>query len=340
MPDGVPPPGVPPPGISRATDVGAVTVCRRTIHRASRVWSADGIGWTMCHMIVLVVCGMLALAGVGAVAAWGGIDLRTPGVRASDPTERRVSASPTPARSARVPAALRRYAWWATLVTVTGTVSGLLIAGAGGRLVMRVLALTSPLAEGRITEAHARVGDITVDGTLGYLVFGALPGAFLSAILYILVHRWLPPGRLGGVTFGLVLLALFGATLDPLRAGNSDFDIVGPGWLAVMLFSVVVILNGMLVAAVAGWYSARLPLPTGRSWPAYTPLLAAVVYFPLGLLLLAAAALTLIGSALVPAAPGWWSSRALIRTGRIILIVLVAVSLPGVIGSVASITTG
>ncbi len=293
------------------------------------------------------------------MTAWGGIDLRTPVAGASDPTAQQTvlqsnltqprpaqptrppaAVSPTLVRSARVPAALRRYARWATGVTVTGTASGVLIAGARGRLVMRVLALTSPLAVGRITEAHARVGDITLNGTLAFLIFGALPGAFLSSILYVVVHRWLPRGRLGGVVFGLVLLAVFGATLDPLRAGNIDFDIVGPGWLAVLLFSVVVILHGMLVAAFAGWYSARLPLPTRRTWLAYMPLLAAVVYFPLGAVLLAAAALTLIGSALVPAAPGWWTSRALIRSGRIVLIVLVAVSIPGVIGSVASITTG
>ncbi|TFD76040.1 hypothetical protein [Cryobacterium fucosi] len=291
-------------------------------------------------MIVLIVCGVLALAGVVAVVAWGGIDLRTPVAGASDPTAQHAAlVSPIPVRSARVPAALRRYAWWATVVTATGTVSGLLIAGAGGRLVMRVLALTSPLAEGRITEAQAHVGDITINGTLAFLVFGALPGAFLSAILYVVVHRWLPRGRLGGVTFGLVLLALFATTLEPLRAGNIDFDIVGPGWLAVLLFSVVVILHGMLVAAFAGWYSERLPLPTRRTWPAYTPLLAAVVYLPLGMVLLAAAVLTLIVSALVPAAPGWWTSRALILTGRIALVVLVVVSIPGFIGSVASITT-
>ncbi|TFC18379.1 hypothetical protein E3O19_04700 [Cryobacterium algoritolerans] len=310
-------------------------------------------------MIVLVVCGVLALVGVGAVAAWGGIDLRTPVAGASDPTAQQTvlqsnltqprpaqpttppaSVSPTPVRSARVPAALRRNAWWATLVTVTGTGSGLLIAGAGGRLVMRVLALTSPLAVGRITEAQARVGDITFNGTLAFLIFGALPGAFLSSILYVVVHRWLPRGRLGGVVFGLVLLALFGTTLDPLRDGNIDFYIVGPGWLAALLFSVLVILHGMLVAAFAGWYSARLPLPTRRTWLAYTPLLAAVVYFPLGVLLLAAAVLTLIGSALVPAAPGWWTSRALVRTGRVVLVVVVVFSIPGLIGSVASITTG
>lgn len=303
-------------------------------------WPAGGIGTTMWVMIVLVVCGVLALAGVVGVAVWGGIDLRSPVVGASDPTaQHAASVSPIPVHSARVSTGLRRFVWWATVVTVTGTVSGLLMAGAGGRLVMRVLALTSPPAAGRITEAQARVGDITVNGTFAFLVFGALPGAFLSAILYVVIHRWLPRGRLGGVIFGLLLLALFATTLDPLRADNIDFDIVGPGWLAVLLFSVVVILHGMLVAAFAGWYSGRLPPPTRRTWPAYSPLLAAVVYLPLGLVLLAAAILTLIGCALIPAAPRWWTSDALIRAGRIALLALGVVSIPGVIGSVASIMT-
>ena len=42
-----------------------------------------------------------------------------------------------------------------------GLGAGLIAAGAGGRLVMRLLALTSPDAHGAITEAEATIGEIT-----------------------------------------------------------------------------------------------------------------------------------------------------------------------------------
>ena len=223
------------------------------------------------------------------------------------------------------------------MVTGAGLASGILTAGAGGRIVMRVLALTSPDAVGRLTEAQAHVGDITADGTLTLLIFGALPGAFVSAVLYALIHSWLPRGRLGGAVFGGVLLLLFATTLEPQRADNVDFDILGPGWLAALLFSSPVILHGMLVAAITGWYCGRLPLRSSRPWLAYSPLLAAVVYLPVGILLVLGAVLVLIGTSLMPSPARWWSSRAAIWTDRAALALLVALAIPGFVGSGVSI---
>jgi hypothetical protein len=63
-----------------------------------------------------------------------------------------------------------------------GAVAGLPAAGPGGRLVMRPLALTSPDAEGEFTEAGETIGEITVDGTLGFVIFTGLAAGLLVAL--------------------------------------------------------------------------------------------------------------------------------------------------------------
>ena len=60
---------------------------------------------------------------------------------------------------------MRRYLWYLTLAISSGVGAGILAAGAGGRLVMRLLAVTAgPDAQGRVTEAEQVIGRITVDG--------------------------------------------------------------------------------------------------------------------------------------------------------------------------------
>jgi hypothetical protein len=118
-------------------------------------------------MAVIVVCVVLVLAGLAAVVRWGGLAVQpppAPALHTADPTE------PPP-----VSLVVRRYLWYLTLAVTSGLVAGILAAGAGGRLVMRLLAVTAgPDAQGRITEAEQLVGRITVGGTLGFIVFTAL----------------------------------------------------------------------------------------------------------------------------------------------------------------------
>ena len=53
--------------------------------------------------------------------------------------------------------------------------------------------------QGRLTEAEERIGDITVGGTIGLVVFVGLFGGLLGGAVYLLVRRWprRRPGRLG-----------------------------------------------------------------------------------------------------------------------------------------------
>jgi hypothetical protein len=192
-------------------------------------------------MIVIAFCAALVLAGVVIVVRRGG-------------------ESPAEPRAAGVAPLLR----CAGLAGAAGLAAGVLAAGAGGRLVMRLLAVTSPEAEGSLTEAEQIVGDISVGGTLAFLAFAGLPAGLVTAMLYVLLRPILPPGRLGGALLGLVALLLVGTRIEPLRTDNFDFNIVGPGWLSVLCFTALAVFQGMVTTALA----ARIPGPpalTGRA---------------------------------------------------------------------------
>lgn len=285
-------------------------------------------------MLLMIVAGALLALAVVLAILWGREPLRSP----QSPFTAAVDAANT--GSPRHPhfAGVRFYLWWAALFTAIGTATGVLVTGAGGRLAMRLLAITSPDARGRLTEAQALVGFITLEGTIGFIVFGALPFAFASAVLYLLVAPWLPPGRPAGPVFGGILLITVSPWIDPLRPDNIDFDKVGPGWLSVVLFGALAILQGALLAAIAGRLSRSLPQITRRNWPATTAaLVPAVLLFPVGVVL----ALGALAALAFPRVLPWFltlrASRSGVITGRVLLAVAVLAALPAFIAAVISI---
>jgi hypothetical protein len=197
---------------------------------------------------VIALCAALVAAGVVLVVRWGTCTVET--ARAAAPRRGR------PSLAAR---AARQFA----VMVAAGTVAGVLAAGAGGRLVMRLLAVSSPQSHGKLTEGDAPIGEITLEGTVSVFLFAGAAAGTLSALLYVLVGSLLPRGRAGGVTLGLVLLVLAGARFDPLRADNFDFNLVGPDWLSLLSFAVLAVFQGMLMYAVAELMNLR-PLPIGR----------------------------------------------------------------------------
>ena len=281
-------------------------------------------------MTVAIIAGsiLLFLAGLWLIVRWGGLAVETP---AGD--------GPYPDRRTTRVAAVRRYFWWADLWCFTALITGLLVAWPGGRLVMRILAATSPgSAQGRLTEAQANVGFITLDGTVALLVFGGMPTAFLASLVYLAIRRWLPPGRLAGPVAGLLGIVVFGAGAEPFRTNNVDFTFIRPGWLSVLLFILLSVLIGAMVAAVAGWYSHRLPLFTRRTVPAYLPLLTAIIFPP-------AAVLILLGALLVLVWPGMADGRRssaspkYLWAGRGVLALAVLLALPSFVAAVSFILT-
>jgi hypothetical protein len=142
---------------------------------------------------------------------------------------------------------------WPRYVAVSlgaGVASGIMAAGAGGRLVMRLLGATSPDMHGLTTEAGETIGEITAGGTLAFIVFAGIPAGVLSGGLYAVLAPVLPGGRARGVVLGAVLLVLFATRLDPLRPDSIDFLLLEPAWLAVAGFSALALFQGMLVAAL------------------------------------------------------------------------------------------
>ncbi|UOQ88946.1 hypothetical protein MUN74_17015 [Agromyces endophyticus] len=289
-------------------------------------------------MLLMIVCGVLLVVGIVLTVLWSAERLVPPPTPAALVDDAGTPQSERPPRFDVHAAGLRVYLWWATVFTVVGTATGVLITGAGGRLVMRLLAATSPDATGGITEAQASVGDITLGGTISYLVIGALPAAFLSAALYLFVYPWLPRGRLGGPAFGAVLLVTLAPFVDPLRASNFDFRFVGPGWLSVVLFSALAVLHGAALAALAGRLSRSLPLVTRARWVGPSaPLVAAVVLVPVGVVLAFGAFVALVLPRVLPWLLAVRASRIGVITGRILLAVAVVAALPAFGAAVLSI---
>jgi hypothetical protein len=225
------------------------------------------------------------------------------------------------------------------VAVASGVGAGILAAGAGGRLVMRLLAVTAGAdAQGRVTEAGEVVGRISVDGTLGFVVFTGLFFGLATGTLYLLLRRWLPAGRAGGLAYGALLLVVAGTRLDPLRPGNPDFDLVGPGWVSVLAFAALAVFHGVLVAALAGRISRALPLPGAgpRAIAAYAPLL---LLLPLGsaVLLVAIVGIMVALASQVPGVVAAWRDRRSVMVGRVALAAVAVVALPGFASAVVDI---
>lgn len=282
--------------------------------------------------LIVLASALLLLAGMVLIVVWGGTPVRPPAghLGAVDPSDRSEGQN----------RALQRYLWWANLWCFTAAVSALLVAWPGGRLVMRALAMTSPAsAQGQKTEAQAIVGFPTLQGTLELLLFGGLPAGFTAALTFLLIHRWLPAGRSGGPLAGLIGLVVLGAFVEPFRVNNIDFGIVGPGWLSVVLFASLAVMTGALVAAAAGWYRQRLPMPSRQAWKAYLPLVTSLVFPPAAILIAAGALVVIIWSAIVPR-PHSWASRRYKWAGRALLGLAMLSALPSFIGSIQFIVAG
>jgi len=194
-------------------------------------------------IVVVAGCLLVVVAGVVIVVRWG-------------------SARPERPVRAPVEPGARRLARYVGVSLLAGVGAGLIAAGAGGRLVMRVLAVTSPEEfQGAITEGNAVIGEITVGGTLGFIVFVGPATGLLTGLLLAVLGPLLPRGRAGGLALGTVLLVLAGSRIEPLRSDNFDFNLAGPDWLSVGSFVALALFQGMVAVAIAARLSGNAPAP-------------------------------------------------------------------------------
>jgi hypothetical protein len=194
------------------------------------------------NVLLVAICSAAVIAA--ATIAWRGRSL--PVIAPRD--------TPTSPSSAAFDA-LRTLA----CVLTAGFVAGLLVVGFGGRLVMRALAATSgSSAQGRTTDAGERVGEITLGGSIGFLIFAGLLIPLASSIVFIPLRRILPrTSWIAGSLLGLLLLATFGVS-DPLSPDNVDFVILTPTWLAVTLVCLTAVLFGVTFSAIVARLDATL----------------------------------------------------------------------------------
>lgn len=276
-------------------------------------------------MVLMLTCGVLVILGIDAVVRWGGLRVQPLG----NPVESDDSPSPGFVAS--------RYLWYVTVAVVSGIGSGLLIAGAGGRLAMRLLAATAgDAAQGRETEAEEIVGRITTGGSIGFIIFTGLFFGLATGALYLVIMRWLPAGRLGGLAYGMLLLIIAAPRIDPLRADNPDFSIVGPGWVAMLVFSALVLVHAML----AGRYSRTLPAPSlrPRALVAYLPVLLLIPAAPVAMFLALVGLLAVGLSRAQPVIQGI-RSHATAVAGRVVLAGVALLALPGFLSAVVDIAS-
>ena len=101
----------------------------------------------MLHRVILMgACGALLLTGLVLGVRWQGQGFQ----------------SPPPIDGPSAGEVARRFVWYFSLVLIGGIGAGVCVIGAGGRLAMRLLAVTAgDPAQGRITEAEEVVGEIT-----------------------------------------------------------------------------------------------------------------------------------------------------------------------------------
>ena len=130
--------------------------------------------------------------------------------------------------------------------TAAGVIAGVLSAGIGARVVMRLIAILDPSTNGAFTDAEATVGEITLEGSAQFLIFGSILGA-VSGLVYLGLRRWLPVGKpWRGIAYGALTLVTIGQPLfDP---ANVDFQIFEPVIVVVALFAALFFLNGFVVA--------------------------------------------------------------------------------------------
>lgn len=150
------------------------------------------------------------------------------------------------------------------LGVAAGIIAGVATGGVGSRIAMRIAAvLGGEKIAGLVTENGNVVGDITVDGTVGLIIFGGVFPGIVGGWLYVLIRRWLPgQGWWHGPLFGTLLLMTFGAVI--INVDNADFRILGPSVVNVTMFALLFVVFGLLVAPVAGVLDRTLP-PAGQA---------------------------------------------------------------------------
>ena len=153
---------------------------------------------------------------------------------------------------------LARRARFITVGGLAGMVAGVVVLGLGGRLVMFLSRLLHPAAVGRLTEGGNRIGEFTLEGTIGLVLFGGLFSGLMGAVVWVLTKDWLP-NRWWMI--GLAATAIGGPTL--ILSDNRDFTILAEPALDIVLLLAMVFAFGAAIPGIDRLLHRRLPSPDG-----------------------------------------------------------------------------
>lgn len=139
-------------------------------------------------------------------------------------------------------------------------VSGVVVGGIGGRLVMSVSARAAGSEVfGRLTENGNVVGEFTLGGTIALVIFVGLLGGILASVGVVASEpwlRWLGPWR--GVGFGVVVLTVYTSDIF----ASVDFLILDPLTLNVAMFLALIMGFGLAVVGFGRLLDRKLPEAT------------------------------------------------------------------------------
>lgn len=214
---------------------------------------------------------------------------------------------------------------------LSGLVVGILLAGVGGRVVMRLAALLVPDAAGSFTENGNIVGEITVAGTVALVGFIGLFFGAMAGSVWVVIRPWLPDRSATRAVLAVPIALAVGVT-GLIEARNPDFAVLEHHPLVVASLVLLVALFGPALVVAERWFDRRLPHP-GRG--DLVVLVGYALVAGLGsLLTLALVVPQLLGSDIAVAGLAlvlvgictlaWWSLRIRGRTPAPPLLVLVA----------------
>lgn len=147
---------------------------------------------------------------------------------------------------------------WIFLGGLSGVISGVVVLGLGARLVMYFSRLLHPNAVGRLTEGGNRIGEFTLEGTVGLVLFGGLLSGLMGAVVWVLAKDWLPNSWW---VIGLAATAIGGPTL--ILSDNRDFTILADPALDIVLLLALVFAFGAAIPGIDRSLHRRLPSSDG-----------------------------------------------------------------------------
>ena len=138
--------------------------------------------------------------------------------------------------------------------TLAGVITGILVGGVLGRIVMRIAGFSAgPALVGAFTANDNRVGDITFGGTVALIVFVGIAAGLVGGMLYAALEPWLRPLRpWHGLAYGAGLVVTFGFLV--IEPTNLDFRRFGSPALNVAMFAGLFLAFGIVIA----WLFDRL----------------------------------------------------------------------------------